>query len=427
MGCRSLRIGYVQEADEQSSGACQAAIARSAWPDGRNSQRPQSRPPDAQNGAVRFAVGVQKRIGNVLSDRRRRRRLIAGTILAVSFVLLVRWWLLRPLETGVLEIQPRPIELVLSVVGRVRPENLIDVRSQNAGLIVALLSDDGDTVEAGAALAIVRSTVAQAQADAGTAREVAARAELTRAKLALDRTTILAERGFVSEDALEEARAAFTSKEAALAAAAAERRGASAQAGEFTIRAPMAGIILFRSVDPGQVISPETTLFELGSRGGVEVHAEVDEVYADALRPGMPARAALSGSDRVFEAYVAAVSPRVDATTGGRLVKLEPVDAMELPPGRSVDITIVVERRPHGVSVPRSAVIDAATRPAVYIVDPRGIVAVRPIEILDWPSLDAIVESGLVGGDRIVLAPGDTRPSDRVRVRLESAVSAAGR
>lgn len=271
----------------------------------------------------------------------------------------------------------------------------------------------------GAPLATVRSTVEQAQTEADVARVAAARAEVTRAQLAFNRTRTLADRGFASVAALDEARAALQSAEAGLAAAAAERRASAAKTGEFIIRAPMAGVVLVRPIDDGQVISPNTTLFQLGSRDGVELQADVDEAYADALRPGMSARAALSGSDAIFSARITEVSPRVDSTTGGRLIKLAPLGTMNIPPGRSVDVTIIVARREAGIVVPRQAVIDATAAPKVYLVDQNGIVRARAIEVAQWPSLNAIVERGLAAGDRVVLTPDEVRPSARVRVRVQ--------
>jgi RND family efflux transporter MFP subunit len=376
--------------------------------------------------AHRVVDDLRRRAKPILSDRKRRPFYIAGAVLGAVLVALLGWLLLRPPQIVVLEIRPSGVEVVLSVVARVRPDNLVDVRSPNAGQIVRLLHDDGDSVALGAALAIVRSRVEQAQTDAGSARVAAARAEVTRAQLAFNRTRTLADRGFASVAALDEARAALRSAEAGLAAAAADRRGAAALTGEFTIRAPMAGVVLVRPIDNGQVISPDTTLFQLGSRDGVELQADVDEAYADALRPGMSARAALSGSNAIFAARITEVSPRVDSTTGGRLIKLVPVEAMQLPPGRSVDVTIIVARREAGIVVPRQAVVDATTEPKVYVVDQQGIVRVRVIEIADWPSLNAIVERGLVAGDRVVLTPAETRVEARVRVRIQPIASTPG-
>jgi len=383
--------------------------------------KPRARLKDAVRA---FVDALRRRTAALLSNRKRRPFIAAVALLGVFLIAGLGWWLLRPPEIVVLEIAPRPIEVALSVVARVRPESLVDVRSPNAGQIIRLLHDDGDVVEAGDPLAIVRSTVEQAQTEAGSARERAARAELDRAQLAFNRTRTLADRGFASVAALDEARATLRSAQAGLAAASADRRAAAAQTGEFTIRAPMAGIVLVRPIDNGQVVALDTTLFQLGSRDGVELQADVDEAYADSLRPGMLARAALSGSDEIFAARVLEVSPRVDPTTGGRLIKLTPVETMSIPPGRSVDVTIIVARRETGIAVPRQAVINAATDPQVYVVDTRGRVRARSITIADWPSLNAIVERGLAEGDRVVLAPAETRPDARVRVRLAPGASA---
>lgn len=359
-------------------------------------------------------------IANLSADKRRP-FVIAGALLGCVLIAALGWWLLRPPEVAVVQIEPGAVEITLSVVGRVRPENLLDIRSPNSGQITALFHDDGDVVDKGEALATIRSVVEQAQTDAGRARERAARAEVTRAELVFNRTRTLADRGVASEAALDEARAVLQAAQAGLDVAKSERLAASARSGEFTIRAPMAGVVLVRPVDDGQVISPETTLFQLGSLGGVELQADVDEAYGDALRPGMSARAALSGSDAIFPARLSEVSPRVDSSTGGRLIKLVPVEQMNVPLGRSVDITIVVERREGAITLPREAVMDGTTQPSVLVVDPGGTVQLRAIKIADWPSQSAIVESGLAIGDRVVLAPGKTSPAAKVRARTVAA------
>ena len=369
-------------------------------------------------------AATRLRAATVLAHRKRGPFVRAAILLAVLVFAGFGWWLLRPPEIEVLTIQTTTVEMALSVVARVRPDNLVDVRSQNGGEVIRLLRDDGDVVVMGEPLAIVRSAVEQAQSDAGSARVEAARAEAVRAQLAFNRTRTLADRGFASTAALDAARATLRAADANLAAASADQRAATARVGEFTIRAPMAGIILLRLVDTGQVISSQTTLFQIGSREGVELQADVDEAYADALRPGMSARAALSGSDVIFGARITEVSPRVDPATGGRLIKLVPNEPMSIPPGRSVDVTIIVDRREAGIVVPRQAVIDATTLPNVYVVDAGGMVRVRAIVVADWPSLNAIIDSGLVAGDRVVLAPGAVRPSLQVRARSEAPASA---
>lgn len=363
---------------------------------------------------------------DALAAQKRRQRLLAGVVLGTALAGLAAWWFTRPPDVSVLQVESRLLEKTLSVVGRVRPENLVDVRSPNPGQVVDVFRDDGDLVVAGDALATIRSSAERAEADAFIARERAAKAEVNRAKLVFNRTRTLADRGIASQAALDEARAVLQVADAALEAATAERTAISARNSEFTIRAPMAGIVLVRPIDNGQVISAETTLFQLGSVGRIELQADVDEAYADVLQPGMSARAALSGSNRVFQARLFEISPRVDAATGGRLVKFVPTEAMDIPLGRSVDITIVVDVLEAGISIPRQAVLDAATQPKVYVVDRKGRVQIRAVQIADWPSLNAIVESGLTSEDRVVLTPAETRPSARVRERVLPPASAQG-
>ncbi|PZO36091.1 MAG: efflux RND transporter periplasmic adaptor subunit, partial [Alphaproteobacteria bacterium] len=229
------------------------------------------------------------------------------------------------------------------------------------------------------------------------------------------RTRTLHARGFASNAALDAARAALDTAEANETAASASVRASAERAQEFTIRAPMAGVVLVRPIDNGQVVAAGETLFELGSAIGVEIRAEVEEVYADAIRPGQTARAALSGSSKIFLARVTEVSPRVDSGTGGRTVRLSPADTQGLAPGRSVDLTIVVAQRQGAIVVPRRAVVDATAAPKVYVVDADGIVRARSITVARWPSVNAIVESGLNAGDKVVLEPGTTRLEAHVR------------
>jgi len=379
-------------------------------------------PPASRFAAANAKLGRtgQRRIGDAMPAKRKRWMTAAGAAVALLAAVGAGYAMSRPPEAAVATVQPRSTELALSVVGRARPGDLVQVASPNPGQVVRLLADDGDVVAAGAALAVVRATVERAQVEADEARARAARAEAVEARRDYERTRTLYERGFAARAALDSARAALDSAEANVAAAAATARATAERAREFTVRAPMAGQVLYRPIDPGQVVGAGETLFELGSLAGVEIQAEVEEAYADRLRPGLPARAAAAGSDAVFAARVMEVSPRVDPATGGRLVKLTAADGAALSPGRSVDVTIVVEVRPRAIAVPRRSVVDAAA-PKVLVLDDGDRVRARPVTLLRWPSVDAIVVEGLAAGDRVVLEPDDLRDGQRVRPRAARA------
>ncbi len=351
----------------------------------------------------------------------RKPLLLAAAVVGAGLALVIGWIVLQPVEVDAITLTPQSVEIALSVVGRVQSRNTLDVRSQNAGQIVQLLQDEGAVVAKGAPLAVIRSDIEAAEAGAASGREQSARAEATRTQLMLTRTETLAAKGFASRAALDDARAANGSAQASWTAAASDRRAASAKVGEFTIRAPMAGLVLLRPIDNGQIITPATTLFQLGSSDARDIEAEVDEAYADELRPGMTARASPSGSKTVFPAHIAEISPRVDPATGGRTITLLPDTSTVLPPGRTIDVTIILDLRPNALVVPRQAIVDAGGAPRVYLVSKDGRIVVRPVELDAWPSLNAIITAGASAGDRVVLTPGETRPSAHVRTREASA------
>lgn len=321
----------------------------------------------------------------------------------------------RPQPVATMQVTLEPAERVLAVVGRVRPIELVEVRPVNPGQVIRLYHDEGDRVAAGQPLALMRAAVETAQAQAERARVEAARARAEEARQALSRVSRLFEAGFAARAALDEARAALRSAEAEVAAAAATARASSEREGEFVVRAPMDSIVLARPIDNGQVVTTTSTLFELGGLQGGEIEAEVDEAYGDAVRPGMTARVSPTGTRTVQTARVSEVSPRVDASTGGRLVRLRLEANHGLAPGRSVDVTIVVRPAEKLLLAPRQALVEPTVAPKVYVVGADGLVRERAVRIADWPSTHAIVEAGLSPGERIVLTPAETRPGARVR------------
>lgn len=345
----------------------------------------------------------------------RKQLIVLAVTILVGLSVTAGVLLRRPPEVAVATVKPQTMELGLSVVGRARPMDLVQVASPNPGQVVRLMHDDGDRVAAGEPLAVILASVEQAQTEADLARERAARAEAADARLKYERTRTLSERGFAAPAALDAARTSLQAAEANVAAAAAAVRASAERAREFTIRAPMSGVVLVRPIDNGQVVAAGETLFELGSAAGVEIRAEVEEAYADAIRPGMAARASLSGTSTIFAARVTEVSPQVDAATGGRLVKLAPEAGPSLSPGRSIDVTIVVGQRSGAVVLPRNAVADATAAPKVYVVDADDIVRERAVVVARWPTVNALIERGLAAGDRVVLDPASARAGARVR------------
>lgn len=330
-------------------------------------------------------------------------------------------------EVAVVRLVPAPAQQVLAVVGRVRSQNVVDVRAENPGALVDLLRDEGDVVVAGELLARVRSRQQAAAAAASRAQLRALEAQVELAQVQYRRAETLARQGWVTRAALDEARTALRAAIADRDAAQASLTAAQELVREFEVRAPMAGMILARPVDPGQVVDATDTIFQIGSDGPIEVVAEVDEIYADVVRVGMPALLSASGSAEQVPGHVFEVAPRVDPLTGGRIVRVR-LDRPDpnFRPGRSIDVSVEIARFDRVLSVPRSALQRAGDGWRVLLIADGRVVA-RPVTILDWPGRSVIVRSGLSAGDLAVLDPTSVTPGTRAEAVEAAAGEAAPR
>jgi RND family efflux transporter MFP subunit len=352
-----------------------------------------------------------------------RTRLIQFLVLAFfalgAVAIYVRATAPKPLT--VLRLTVGPAERVLAVVGRVRSANVVHVQPENAGAIVTLLHDEGDVVAKGALLAQIRSDQQIAVVAVSAAQIKNFEAQLILARTKQRRIQSLARKGWVTRAMLDEANAAAAVAAATLEAGRATAGQASAKAREFNVYAPMTGTILVRQVDLGQVVSPSSVIFEIGSAGAVEIEAEIDEVYADRVPADAKITLSPSGSGRRFAGRISEIAPRVDPATGGRLMRFiaDNGDA-SLRSGRSVDVTIIVEKRDRALSLPRSAVIKNLGQNKVFIVE-SGKAVMRTVTLVDWPGANVIVTGGVTAGALVVLDPLTVKAGDSVKPMSERA------
>ena len=75
------------------------------------------------------------------------------------------------------------------------------------------------------------------------------------------------------------------------------------------IRSPVTGLVLARKVSPGQKIAQGTEFFTVADLSRVWIIADVFDVEAQYIRPGMKARVTLPRQSKGFEATVTDVPP----------------------------------------------------------------------------------------------------------------------
>ena len=360
-------------------------------------------------------------------------------------------------------VQEGPIEQSIVVSGRVQAPNRIEIGSVITGRVVRVLVEEGAVVAPGQALiqlesAELQAALAQASAaEAGAAARDAGVRELTQPQAAdnvaqaeaqfnfaeaeLKRYRELRDKGFISDSRLQEqerqlhiaksqlatartgARAqdsnGVQAREATvkLQEARAARQLAVAKLAQATIRAPVAGTVLVRAVEPGDIVSPEKRLLVINSRGETRLTAQIDEKNLPYLRIDQPARASSEAfPERNFAAKLYYISPGVDITRGSveaRFRVSEPPDYLRADMTVSIDIGIA--RKDRALTAPLDALRENGSERSVQRVRDGRVQSVR-IESGVRGSGRFEIISGVTAGDRLLLGRGITDGS-RVRTR----------
>ncbi|WP_339824983.1 efflux RND transporter periplasmic adaptor subunit [uncultured Arenimonas sp.] len=382
----------------------------------------------------------------------RRLRLAAALVLVVAALGWLLLGKLRGPELAAYEVTARPLVQTVVATGRVVAVSRAQVGSPVTGVVLERRVQEGDAVQPGDVLAVLRADDLEAQAaEAAAALDQLRRSTRPRAQAAVReaearleqasreaaRRRDLFARQLIAREALEQALQAETvartaAEQARLAMqdlaeggpaeAAALARQATAQAllEKTTIRAEVAGTVLTRNVEPGDLVQPGRVLLEIARAGDTELLVPVDEKNLEVLALGQPAMCVADAFPaRPFPATVSFIAPSVDAQRGSVDIRLavSPVPDF-LRQDMTVSVNVETGRRDRALVVPNDALgeIDGNTARVWRVADGRA--SRQTVELgLRGLALTEIT-AGLQDGDRVLADAGaDIADGSRVRVR----------
>ena len=269
-----------------------------------------------------------------------------------------------PIAYTTAELTKGELRRTVTASGTLSPVEISTVGSQVSGRVTEVLVDYNDRVTAGQVLARLDPELVKTQRTQATARLRSAQADLSRAKatadnakIAFTRTEGLVPSGAVAAADVDAARAALRVAEAAVATAQAgivEARAAVATTETnltyTTIRAPIAGVVISRSVDPGNTVAASLQAPELfviaGDLARMELHASVAEADVSQLADQMNVELAFDAYPEItFRGAVRQI--RNQAVTTSNVVSYDAVIAVDNPdgklrPGMTATATFVV-------------------------------------------------------------------------------------
>lgn len=274
--------------------------------------------------------------------------------------------------------------------------------AQTSGRVTAVLADVNDPVQAGQVL--VRLTAVEQQAGANTARAQlqAATAAANEARLTYQRYQSLVGQQYVSKAQLDQAKAAYDSAVAQQAAARAQLAQAAQQTDYTAVRAPYAGLVAARNVEPGEAVAPGTPLMVVYAPGDLRVEVQVPQSVSDAIRARPEASIDVDG--KTIQARQVIVYPSADPASHSVTVRAILPAGADVRPGMTAKVTFPIASAQSVVTVPQDAVVRRGELTGVYVLAD-GTVTLRQVRLGDEVGTSIEVLSGLKPGDRIATDP----------------------
>ncbi len=318
----------------------------------------------------------------------------------------------QTVSVAVASLQNLPRTVTAS--GTVSAWEEVPVGAETGGLTAtAVYVDEGAWVRQGQPLVQLNDALLRAQLRQQQAAVQTAEANAARDQAALGRAQELKERGFLSQAALDTALANQRSSAANVAAAQASLSETRTRLAQATIRAPVAGQVIRRSVTRGQIVGAGTELFRIVRDGRLELDAQVPETELGLVRAG---QTAVVSSDEVGEATgrVRIVTSEVDAESRLGTARIS-LTGGNFRPGMFARARIQVGAQPV-VTVPTASVLYRENRAGVFVMGTDNRAHFRTVTVLSRTN-DQTAVDGLTAGARVVVAgAGFLGEGDRVTV-----------
>jgi len=366
-------------------------------------------------------------------------RKIINFIIRLIIILAVLGFVLyrikfAPISVSAFNVQRGQVTAEVMGTGTLTAHTKTTISPKIQGRLVELTVDQNDAVTTGqllarlddsdlreqVAIAKANLEVAQASLKRAQAEEESAKAVITQSRLDYMRNSKLASTGAVATSDMDKsheqlqvaeaegarAGAAIIEAQKQIVAADKTLRFHDAKLADSKIYSPFEGLITRRDRDPGDIIVPGASIFQLISTREIWVSAWVDESAMTMLRPGQKARLAFrSDPQKNYSGAVVRISREVDRETREFLVD---VSADQLPQnwaiGQRAEVFIQTGKKDNVVQVPRRLIRWRDGNAGVF-VNVGGKANWRNLKLGITGGEFAEVESGIAAGDKIITAP----------------------
>ncbi len=397
-----------------------------------------------------------KKLDELKIDRSRARDPLPwGKILLVILILAIVGWAAFAFatRTGVPEVKTFTVaepatgsggsQTVLNASGYVTARRQATVSSKITGQVIEVNFDEGQTVQTGQVLARVDPSNIQTGLDHAKAQLSVAKTAVAetstqyeQAKKDLKRTSDLFEHKIATQSELDKAQsdadalhARFERQQAEIIVAQREVATWQQQLDDTVIRAPFPGVIVSKSAQPGEIISPmsagggftRTGIGTIVDMASLEIEVDVNENYINRVEAGQPVDAVLDAyQDWHIPCKVIAIIPTADRQKATVKVRIgfDKLDKRILPDmGVKVSFQQSADHpaQVSGLVIPKSALRKDGQQDIVFVVADNRLER-RAIKTGGDRGDEVTVLSNLKGGEKVVVeGPEKLKDGDRVK------------
>lgn len=213
-------------------------------------------------------------------------------------------------------LEARQIGKVIPVSGSMRPVLFATVKSKQAAEVASVQVKEGEHVKAGQLLLVLDTRDLKARVDSAQAALAEAKARLSLANKNQDTNAQLLAKNFISQNAVDTTQNAVDVAQANVNNTQAQLDIAKRALEDTQVRAPFAGIVAKRMINPGEKVSPDTPLMQVVDLAQMEIETQVPVAEIPLIKLGQEISFKVDGFDgRAFNGQVGRINPAAEPGT----------------------------------------------------------------------------------------------------------------
>jgi multidrug efflux system membrane fusion protein len=327
----------------------------------------------------------------------------------------------RPVPVQVAAAEQKPMPIFLTALGTVTPYMSVTVKARVSGELEPVRFTEGQQVRQGETIMVIDPRPYQAALDQAKGTLAHDEALLKDAQAEFKRYQALYAAGVVSKETLDADEATQGQYQGAIAADKAAIETAQLQLGWCTIQSPINGRIGLRLVDPGNIITANSTnLVIINQFQPIAVYFTLPEdqlpqvLHKLAADKRLPVDAYDQGdTQQLAGGYLLTADNQIDTTTGtDKLKAVFDNRDQSLFPNQFVNVHLVMENRLNALVVPSAAIQSGNQGSYVWVVDTdaekhTSTARIQLVKIALAEGQVTILDGGLQPGQNVVVDGAD--------------------